>query len=67
MTLAIKSLDNGGRLSEATAQELNAVSGGAYLSLFHGTGVKGDYGVAIFETGIAWVNADGSYGFHKFG
>ena len=64
MNLAMKGFDNGRLLSEATAEELNAVTGG--LNLFVGSGVKGDYGVRFFDTGIAWVNANGSYGFHKF-
>jgi hypothetical protein len=57
MISTLKDLDNGGLLSEATAEELNAVTGGFNYSLWNGS-----YGVIFFPTGISYVNADGKSG-----
>jgi len=46
-----------GNLAEATAEELNEVSGGFNYSFWNNS-----YGVIFFPTGIAYVNADGKSG-----
>jgi hypothetical protein len=46
-----------GKLAEATAEELSAVTGGFNYSFWNGA-----YGVIFFPTGTAWVNADGKSG-----
>jgi hypothetical protein len=60
MNLAINDLDNGRRFPEATAEELNAVTGGFNYSLWSGD--RG-YGVIFFPTGIAFCTVDGKCGF----
>jgi hypothetical protein len=57
MNVAIKHCDNGRLLSEATAEELNAVTGGANYTFWNnGTGV------IFWSTGVSLVTADGKGG-----
>lgn len=62
---AVKSFENG-QLAHATAEELNAVAGGANNSLFYvNRELAGNltiFGVVFNDTHIAWRTADGRNG-----